>query len=76
MSQDRQATDIQRSYIEHNGLNFTQSEADWQFDCIMDNGISSSIEKLEWDRSNTNSSELMSRDEDTINEIVCRTRVH
>ena len=76
MSQDCGATDIQQSYVECNGLNFTQSEADWQFDCIMNNSIRSSVKKPEWDRSNTNILELMSGDEGTINETVCGTGVH
>ena len=76
MSQDRQATDIQWSYVERSVLNFTRSEADWQIDCIMDNGINSSVEELEWDRSNTKGSELVFRDEGTINKTMCGTGVH
>ena len=59
VSQDRQATDIQQSYIEHDRLSFTQSEADWQFNCITDNGISSSVKEPEWDWSNAKGLELM-----------------
>ena len=76
MSQDRRATDIQRSYVECNGLSFTQSEADWQFDCITNNGISSSVEEPEWDQSNAKGLELMSGDEGTINETMCGTGVY
>ena len=76
MSQDRRTTDIQRSYIEHSVLNFTRGEADWQIDCITDNGIGSSVEELEWDRSNTNGLELVFRDEGTINKTMCGTGVH
>ena len=76
MSQNHQATDIQWSYIERNGLNFTQSETNWQFKCIMNNSISSSVEKLEWDRSNTKSSELLSGNEGSVDETVCGTRGH
>ena len=76
MSQDCRATDIQRSYVQRNGLSFTRSESDWQFDCITNNGISSSVEEPEWDRSNAKGSELMFGDEDTINETMCGTRVH
>ena len=75
MSQDRRATDIQWSYIEHNGVSFTQSEVDWQFDCITDNG-SSSIEEPERDRSNAKGLELMFGDKGTITETMCGTRVH
>ena len=76
MSQDRQATDIQQSYVERDGLSFTQSEVDWQFDCITDNGISSSVEEPEWDWSNVKGLELMFRDKGTINKTMCRTGVH
>ena len=76
MSQDRQATDIQWSYVEHSVLNFTRSEADWQFDCIMDNSIGSSVEEPERDRSNTKGLELVFRDKGTINKTMCGTTVH
>ena len=76
MSQDRRATDIQWSYVERSVLNFTRSEADWQIDCIMDNGIGSSVEEPERDWSNTKCSELMFSDEGTINKTMCGTRVH
>ena len=49
---------------------------DWQFNCITDNGICSSIEESERDQSNAKGSELMSGDEDTINETKCGTSVH
>ena len=75
VSQDRQVTDIQWSYVEHDGLNFTQSETNWQFDCITDNGISGSIEKLEWNWGNAESSELLSGDEGSVNKTVCETGV-
>ena len=58
MSQDRRATDVQWSYIECDGLNITRSEIDWQFDCIADNGISGSVKKVKWNRSNAESLEL------------------
>ena len=74
--QDHRATDIQWSYIKCNELSFTWSEVDWQFDCITNNGISSSVEELEWDWSNAKGSELMSGDEGTINETMCGTCVH
>ena len=64
------------SYVERDRLSFTQSEADWQFDCIMDNGISSSVEELEQDWSNAKGLELMFRDKGTINKTMCGTRVH
>ena len=76
MSQDHRATDIQRSYIEHSVLNFTRSEVDWQIDCIMDNGIGSSVEEPERDQSNTKGLELVFRDEGTINKAMCGTGVH
>ena len=76
VSQDYWATDIQWSYVECNGLSFTQSEVDWQFDCIMDKGISSSIEEPEQNWSNAKGLELMSGDEGTINETMCGTGVH
>ena len=76
MSQDRRATDIQRSYVERNVLNFTGGEADWQFDCITDNGVGSSVEEPERDRSNTKGSELVCRDEGAINKTMCGTGVH
>ena len=75
MSQDRQATDIQQSYVERNGLNFTRSEMDWQFICIMDNGISGSVKKPEWNWCNADSLELLSG-EKCINETVYGTGVH
>ena len=49
---------------------------DWQIDCIMDNGIGSSIKEPERDRSNTKGLELVFRDEGAINKTVCGTRVH
>ena len=49
---------------------------DWQFDCIMDNSIGSSIEESEWDQSNAKGSELMFRDEGAINKTMCGTGVH
>ena len=76
MSQDRWATDIQQSYIEHNGLSFTQSEVDWQFDCITNNGISGSVKEPEQDWNNAKGSELMFGDEGTINETMCGTGIH
>ena len=76
MSQDRRVTDIQWSYVERDGLSFTQSEVDWQFDYITDNSISSSVTELEWNRSNAKVSESMFRDEGTINKTMCGTGVH
>ena len=76
MSQDRRATDIQPSYVECSVLSFTQGEVDWQIDCIMDNGIGSSVEELERDRSNTKGLELVFRDEGTINKTMCGTGIH
>ena len=49
---------------------------DWQIDCIMDNGIGSSVEEPERDRSNTKGSELVFSDKGTINKTMCRTRIH
>ena len=40
-------------------LNFTRGETDWQIDCITDNGIGSSVEEPERDRSNTKDLELI-----------------
>ena len=74
VSQDRQATDIQWSYVERDGLNFTRSETNWQFNCITDDGISGSIEKPEWNWHNAEGSELLSGDECSVNETVCGTR--
>ena len=42
----------------------------------MDNGISSSFEEPEQDRSNAKGLELMFGDEGTINETMCGTGVH
>ena len=74
VSQDRRATDVQWSYVEHNGLNFIGREMNWQFDCItdngIDNGISGSVKKPEWNQSNAESSELLSGDEGSVNETV------
>ena len=42
----------------------------------MDNGIGSSVEKPEWDRSNTKGLELVFRDKGTINKTMCGTGVH
>ena len=57
-------------------LNFTQGEADWQIDCITDNSIGSSVKEPEQNQSNTNVSELVFRDEGTINKTMCGTGVH
>ena len=76
VSQDLQAIDIQWSYIERSVLNFTRGEANWQIDCITDNNIGSSVEELERDQSNTKGSELVFRDEGTINKTMCGARVH
>ena len=76
MCQDNRATDIEWSYAERDRLSFTQSEADWQFDCITDNGIGSSVEEPEWDWSIAKGLELMFRDEGTINKTMCGTGVH
>ena len=42
----------------------------------MDNGIDSSVEEPERDRSNAKGSELVFRDEGAINKTMCGTRVH
>ena len=76
MSQDCQATGIQWSYVEHDGMDFTRSEADWQFNYIMNDGICSSVEKLEWNWCNTEGSEFLSGGECEVNETVCETRIH
>ena len=76
MSQNRQATDIQRSYIERSVLNFTRGEVDQQIDCITDNGIGSSVEEPERDWSNAKCLELMFSDEGTINKTMCGPRVY
>ena len=52
------------------GLNLTRSETNWQFNCIMDNGISGSIEKPVWNWHNAESLEFLSGDESSVNESV------
>ena len=47
-----------------------------QFDCIMNNSVSSSTKELEQDRSNAKVLELVCGDEGTINETMYGTGVH
>ena len=76
MSQDRRATDIQQSYVERDGVDFSRRKTDWQFYRGGNNGIGGSIEQPEQNWRDRQRTEFVSGGKNGVEEAMSGTGVY